>query len=127
MNLKKSGLLIKTDALNLPLINHYAITLFIDNKLYVLENTPIHNSRIILFSEFIKGRTIEYVKPTFLCNKSNKYIIDKFYSCKKPYDLLNYNCEHFIDCMLSNNHNSEQVVNFVAICCAAFGIYNLKF
>ena len=126
MNINRSGYLIKTDAGNLPLVNHFAITLFLNNKLYVLENTPFYGSRIITFDKFMKGRTIEFVKPTKLINKSNKYIFDKFNNlCQKPYDLINYNCEHFIDCMMSDSQKSEQLHTIAYIGLAGFILYKV--
>lgn len=109
----KSGQLIKAKVDSLPFIIHYGITIVENNKVYILHNTPFYNTIIDPFDNWIKTRKIISIQNTKLTDISNKNIIEKFKKiCFKKYNLLNYNCEHFIDCMLDNKNKSEQINNW---------------
>ena len=126
MQINRSGQLIKAKVNSLPFVDHYGITLIQNGKIYILHNTPFKSSVMDPIENWIQDRQITRVENTELCNKSNEYIIQQFNTlCKKPYDLLSYNCEHFIDCMLSRQRKSEQMVNWIGLGALAVGAYYL--
>jgi hypothetical protein len=112
----QSGQLIKATIDNMPFIYHYGIALVHNNEVYVLHNTPFRGSVIDTFNNWIKGRNIIEVSQTDLIGKENNYILAQFdTACRKKYNLFNFNCEQFIDCMLRQQQKSEQLAKWSLI------------
>ena len=122
----KSGQLIKAKVNKFPLIDHYGIILVDRGENYVMHNSPFVSSVIETLDKFLSTRTKIEVKDTDLILDSNESIIDRFeMECKKQYRLFNYNCEHFIDCMLDQPQKSEQIQTWILGLSIAFMSYRL--
>lgn len=111
----RSGQVLKASVNNRPFIYHYGIVVVdANNKAKVLHNTPENSSITEELDDWILTRKIVSVNDTNLVNLCNEVIINRFNTvCKGQYNLINYNCEHFIDCMLSKKHQSEQLRKWV--------------
>lgn len=110
----KSGQLVKAKAEIIPIIYHYGIIIVEDGEIYILHNSPAKSSVIELFENWEATRSVVSVIDTELIGFSNEYILNRFDSvCKRDYILFQYNCEHFVDCMLNRPQRSEQVRTWV--------------
>jgi hypothetical protein len=126
VQINRTGQLIKAKVNSLPFVDHYGITLIQNGKTYILHNTPFRGSVIDPIEVWLQDRQVIGVQNTQLCNKSNQYILNLFKTiCKRPYNLLSYNCEHFIDCMLSRQVKSEQIISWLTIGALGVGAYYL--
>tara|TARA_R100000951_G_scaffold106917_1_gene101830 strand:- start:741 stop:1130 length:390 start_codon:yes stop_codon:yes gene_type:complete len=114
--LYKSGEIIKTighQFLGLTYIYHYGIILVEGDQVYVLHNGRERGAIKDPIEEFLKDREIHSISHSNLEILSNKEILLRFEHCKSNWDVLNFNCEHFIDCMTNRNRNSEQLLKFI--------------
>lgn len=103
------GLILKSRVEEIPLLFHFAVV-FIDNgELKVMHNTVDQDVIIESFGEYSKDRVVEEVWESDLINYSKDELYKSFNRCKKPFDTINYNCEHLIDCMLGHTQRSEQL------------------
>lgn len=106
----RTGQLIKASVNRFPLLNHYGIILVDNGQVKVLHNTPFRSSVIDDLHFWLSTRKLITVDDTELVNYSRDFILDRFNMvCKNRYNLFFYNCEHFIDCMLSREQRSEQL------------------
>lgn len=79
---------------------------------------------------FFNSRQLVQVNGSWLNNLSETEIFLRFEACKGEFNLLYYNCEHFIDAMLNENKRSEQLnrVIYVGIFLSIiYLIFKLKF
>jgi hypothetical protein len=114
-----TGQIIKASVNDLPLIYHYGIVLIDGEQIYVLHNSPDNVHMIDTLDNYLESREIIEIRNTHLNNLPINYILNRFNEdCKQTYHVINYNCEHFIDCMLNEQHQSEQLVGWFM----AFGI-----
>ena len=112
----KSGEIIKTighQFLGVTYVYHYGVILVEGDYIYVLHNSRERGVVKDDIEFFLKNREIADVIPSNLENISNKDILLRFEHCKSNWDVLNFNCEHFIDCMTNRNRNSEQLLKFI--------------
>jgi len=116
--LYKSGEIIKSvgvDFIGIPLVFHYGIVLVEDNETYVLHNGRERGVEKEPMHVFLKEREVYKMLPSSLEALSNKDIMLRFNHCKSRWDVLNFNCEHFIDCMTNRNRNSEQLLKIIVV------------
>ena len=76
------------------------------------------------FDDFIynegRSRTIDNIQSSKLEELSNEELLSRFDQCSGKFDWMNYNCEHFIDCMSRDKQKSEQLVIYALIGIALF-------
>jgi len=112
----KTGQLVKARLKLLPFIFHYGIVIVYGDSVCIMHNTTNRDSVIDSFDYWASLYTIESVYNTELMNISVDEILDRFETvCTKRYQLLDYNCEHFIGCMLNQKGESKQVQGFYKI------------
>ena len=117
----KSGQIIKTIAYEVPLIDepfmyHFGVILVEnDGSVFVLHNSIDKGTIKETLEVFLQSREIEEILPSSLENMSNEQIMIRFEQCDGDFDYINYNCEHFVDCMEGSTHKSEQAVLYVLI------------
>lgn len=112
----RSGQIIKASVNLLPGVYHYGIIINENKDVYVLHNTPFRSAVKDTLSDFLKSRKLTSLLDSDLIYCTNDGIEDRFKAqCSKSYDLFNYNCEHFIDCMLDREEKSEQLLFFTAV------------
>jgi len=92
---------------------HYGVILVEDDEVYVLHNARERGAVKETLDKFLKDREIYEILPSNLEQLSNKDILLRFEHCKSRWDVLNFNCEHFVDCMTNRNRNSEQLLKFI--------------
>ena len=112
----KSGEIIKTighQFLGVTYIYHYGIILVEGDEVYVLHNGRERGAVKEPIEKFLKNREIDSILPSNLEKLSNKDILLRFEHCKSNWDVLNFNCEHFVDCMTNRNKNSQQLLKFI--------------
>lgn len=110
-----NGNIIITRPVKIPGLLHYGILFEEDGVWYVLHNTPFRGAVADRLDDFLKSRRKVSIKPSRLSGRSTQEILYRFESCPHQYHLLNYNCEHFIDCMLSQPYQSPQLVRALVI------------
>lgn len=104
------GMIIKAKP-NIPGITHYGILVYKIFEPYVLHNTPGKGTICEPLKSFLRTRSILEKLPSPLQRIETEEIMIRFANCKGDYDLINYNCEHFIHCMIdSPNWRSPQVL-----------------
>lgn len=102
------------------LTKHYSMYLGVDNNGigWIAENHKILGVRLINTTIFFQNMpSISRIDRFYGTNEQRKQVVVR--ACKlagKPYDLINYNCEHFITEALTGKPNSQQVVNFFGGC-----------
>tara|TARA_R110002020_G_scaffold9719_3_gene38113 strand:+ start:1306 stop:1692 length:387 start_codon:yes stop_codon:yes gene_type:complete len=105
-----TGLILKSRVEEFPLLFHFAIVLVQDNgEILVMHNTVDNDVIIETLSEYEEDRVVEDVFESDLMLYSEDELHARFLECRGDFDALNYNCEHFIDCMLGHNQQSEQI------------------
>ena len=112
----KSGEIIKTIAHQIfgrPYMFHYGVILVEDDEVYVLHNGRERGVVKETLDKFLKNREVYEIESSNLERFSNKEILLRFEHCKSNWDVLNFNCEHFVDCMTNRNRNSEQLLKFI--------------
>lgn len=110
----RSGDLIATKVNSFPLLQHYGIITITGAGVFVMHNTPQRGTVTDPLETFLQTRTITSIKRTWLNQLTETELQTRFNACKGDFNLLNYNCEHFIDCMLGDEPNSAQL-NYVVI------------
>jgi len=124
----KSGQIVKTIAyqiLDVPVMYHFGV-FWVDevtDEVFVLHNTGEGFTIKESFDEFILDRELVDVQSSNLENLTNEEILIRFDKCEGKFDALDYNCEHFIDCMLGHKKKSEQVRIYVLAAIALFIIF----
>lgn len=112
----KSGDIIKTkgqQVLGFTYIYHYGVVLVENDDVYVLHNGREKGAVKETIDVFLENREIHSIKSSNLNKLSNRDIILRFEHCKSSWDVLNFNCEHFVDCMTNSNRNSEQLLKYI--------------
>lgn len=110
-----TGDLVRTKSIY-PFIFHYGIVCREGKDFYVYHNDPDmsnHAGGNIIrenFMDWIQDREIVEVKSTGL-DITNIETVVKELKCQK-YDLLNFNCEHFITKLKGVKPSSAQVINW---------------
>ena len=124
----RSGQVIKANVNSMPLVDHYGIILVEGNETYVIHNTPFRNAVIDRIDDFLDSRTLVSLQNTYLEYNSNDSIINRFEKqCKRSYGLFEYNCEHFIGCMLNQSETSPQLQSWAFKLIASYCIKKFIF
>jgi len=107
------GSILTRAKIGFPLIAHYGV--YIGNNT-VIENNSEHGVRKISLQNFKQGMSGQLIyeplaNPSKAINLANNYL-------NRPYSLLSFNCEHFVNLIKSGKPSSSQV-NFAAFAIAA--------
>ena len=112
----KSGQIIKTEAYtfaSMPVMYHFGLVLKEKDQIYIIHNDRKNGTIKQSYEDFIYNegdvRKVSEVKRSKLENLTNNEIITRFNKCAGDFHWLDYNCEHFVDCMLKNKIRSEQI------------------
>ena len=112
MNITPNNVLI-TNCTNLPLCFHVAITCMYNGELCVFHCTPsksnIYGGNVVCerLDQFLKDRKI---KSVYYVDVPVIEIVKNFNQVKyKKWDPLNFNCETYINQLISNNKGSTQL------------------
>jgi hypothetical protein len=112
------------------LSKHHAIYAgYWNNQHLVAENQAGYGVRYITLDQFLTEGNLERIEHNNFNDYSQAEIINKINSkIHSSYDLLNFNCEHFVNEILNGVREGKQVKNMtilgigVALCLLAFGI-----
>jgi len=117
-----NGDLISTKVNSFPLLQHYGIINVTSRGVFVMHNTPERGTVIDPIDTFLKTRTTTSIKHTWLNELNDVQLNERFESCKGDFNLITYNCEHFIDCMLGDEPSSAQLT---IVCIAILFLFGL--
>ena len=113
----KSGQIIKTEAytfVGIPFIYHYGLIIIENNKVFIIHNDRKKGTIKQTFDRFIYNegdiRKVSNISSSKLENLSNIELNLRLNNCNGSFNWLNYNCEHFIDCVSQKKKISEQVL-----------------
>lgn len=100
------------------LTKHHALYLGWDNNgvEWIAENHKFKNVQIIRASQYFAAvKRIDRIEK-FNCSKEERKQIIRcaLHLAGKPYDLVNYNCEHFVTEAVTGKSRSRQVENVFA-------------
>lgn len=105
-NIKPGDGLVRSKSF-LGLIDHYGLYV---GQSKVIENHPLHGVRLISLADFLNGRQLLRVKP-FSGNEwgRNTAVRKAFEMIGAHYDVLDFNCEHFVNHIHNVGIKSNQV------------------
>jgi hypothetical protein len=112
----------------LPVIYHKGVILIKGPEIYVCHNTPNKvnesggNIVIEKLSDFIKSRTIVGLERTSITASELEQAIKA--NNTKQFDLINYNCEHFISSIKGPTQSSQ--LKFWIAALGLFVIYKIS-
>tara|TARA_R110000737_G_scaffold182506_1_gene205977 strand:- start:5 stop:388 length:384 start_codon:yes stop_codon:yes gene_type:complete len=124
----KSGQIVKTIAyqvLDVPVMYHFGV-IWVDevtDEVFVLHNSGEGFTLKESFDEFILDREFVELQESKLEYLTNEELLKRFEKCEGKFDALDYNCEHFVDCMLGHKKKSEQLRIYVLAAIALFIIF----
>lgn len=110
-----TGTILKCSINSLPFIYHYGVILNEGNGiLKVIHNAPIKNKygggiNVDSLDKFLKTRKIDEAKPTKLTRKDILLSVNKY--VKQPFNLITWNCEHYITKLQTGYAQSPQIRN----------------
>ena len=80
------------------------------NDFIIAENQRYYGVRLITLSQFLREGTLVRVDHNNFSLKMQEYIIARInHRLGKAYDLLSYNCEHFVNDVLNGKISSKQI------------------
>lgn len=92
---------------------HYAV--YLGNE-EIAENQVGKGVHIISLAEFLQGEKLNKVKKSNLTLTQQQEVLNRVESLLgKKYNLLTYNCEHFVNQVVYNKIYSKQVLNAIMI------------
>lgn len=103
------GLILKSRVEEIPLLFHFGVVIIENGEVMVMHNTIDQDVIIESFEDYSEDRIVEETFESDLMSYSKEQLYEAFNRCKGEFDTLNYNCEHFIDCMLGHEQKSEQL------------------
>ena len=119
------GLILKSRVEEIPLLFHFGVVIIENGEVMVMHNTVDQDVIIESFEEYSEDRIVEETFESDLMSYSKEQLYEAFNRCKGEFDTLNYNCEHFIDCMLGHPHKSEQLYRVGLITVALLLAYSI--
>ena len=119
------GLILKSRVEEIPLRVHFGVVIIENGEVMVMHNTVDKGVIIESFEEYSEDRVVEETFESKLMSYSKDELYRDFDRCKGEFDTLNYNCEHFIDCMLGHPHKSEQLYRVGLITAALLLAYSI--
>jgi hypothetical protein len=99
------------------LINHAGIVLVDCGKSLIYHNTPDYKNQfggsiqIEELSNWLSDKVITRTLRTNVSPERIKSVTDELKN--KPYNFLNFNCEHYLSAMVDDKHTSGQLKNWV--------------
>lgn len=106
----KTGQVVKSRVEEVPVLFHFGVIFVKPNgDVTVMHNTIDENVIREPIDTYLEDRVIEEVFETDLMDLPDNELYLRFLECKGDFDAVNYNCEHFIDCMLGHEQSSEQL------------------
>jgi len=118
-----TGQIIKSEVQEIPALYHFGI-IFIDvNKVLVMHHTVSDDSIIEPIEDYMEDRQIVEVINTPLMKLTNEELKARFLNCQGEFDAINYNCEHFVDCMLGHRRISEQLQDIALVSITGILLY----
>ncbi len=125
----KTGDLIKITAPINPFIFHYGIVEKNSEGLFIIHTHPDKinskggNTVKEPFEKLMKGRDVISVEKTNLKTED----IEKLYQelKKYKYDIVNFNCEHFVNFAKNKNYVSPQILRITSVLLIGLAIYFL--
>lgn len=109
----QSGDLIKARVKIFPLLFHYGIVTIRNGSIFIMHNTPGRGTVIDSLDDFLLSRELIYSESTWLNSITEEELQNRFDNCAGDFNLISYNCEHFIDCMLMVDPESEQLSSYL--------------
>mgnify|MGYP003388674997 CR=1 FL=1 len=106
----KTGQVVKSRVEEAPFLYHFGIVAIKPNgDVTIMHNTIDEDVIREPLDTYLEDRVIEEVFETELMELPDDELYHRFIKCKGDFNAVNYNCEHFIDCMLGHEQNSEQL------------------
>lgn len=105
----------------LGIIDHYGLYV---GQFMAIENHPLHGVRLVTLAEFLNGRDLQRVKRFPGNDWSRRKAVDKAYSMiGTRYDMLDFNCEHFVNHIhnIGIKSNQAEVAKGLVFGLLAFG------
>jgi len=103
------GLILKSRVEEIPLLFHFGVVIVENGQVKVMHNTIDEGVIVESFEDYSEDRIVDETFESDLTTYTEEELYRAFNRCKGDFDAINYNCEHFIDCMLGHNHKSEQM------------------
>ena len=125
----QSGQILKSKAYGVggvTFVYHFAVVIVSNNRVYIMHNTREQGVITESYTDYISDREVVDIIDSDLMNYDNNTLKTRFLGCKGDFDWNDYNCEHFIDCMLGERQVSEQkeiAGNFFIIAALAYLIF----
>jgi hypothetical protein len=121
----QSGQLIRSEVDSFPMLKHFGVIYVEDNgQVKVMHNTPTTGgTEITSMEDFTSDRTVVDITNSPLMYLSNNELKERYLNCSGNFDVVRYNCEHFIDCMHGRKYGSEQVKTVVLFGGVLIGLY----
>lgn len=122
----ETGDLVCTKAF-VPMIRHYGIVCKESEILYVYHNDPDQSNHaggnIIRenFADWIAEREIVNVTKTGIDITNIEQVVSKLKT--RRYDLLHFNCEHFVTAVKNKRPASTQIIDFASVLATVFLVY----
>ncbi len=127
----KTGDIIKGSINKYPFIYHYGIVLIKDDQVMILHNTPNAKNKLggnVQFDElpdWLKTRKIANVQRTGISEERIIKYAEKYKA--RPFNLISFNCEHFIFEIRDGRAHSPQVTETIwNIITVIMVIYTIK-
>ena len=99
-----------------PFIYHYAV-LYIDNgEKYLMHNSVEQSVILQKWEQFFKARELIYICKSNISGIDSALLLEKFNKLKvKRFDLLFYNCEHFVSELTGTKLEYSQLGKFLVL------------
>ena len=102
---------------NLSIIKHHGIYVGKHNNIdIVAENQKGYGVRYVSMEDFLNGEKLVRIERNNLTEFEKRKLIERINKeiiSNKNYDLVNYNCEHFVNKMLSGVAKSPQITKAI--------------
>lgn len=109
-----------------PFVLHYGVVIQNGQNTDVMHNTPdVGGTLIEPLDSFLQTRRIVSVSRSWLNSLSREELLQRYAMARGRFDLISYNCEHFVERMQGNSIMSFQVVfwTIVALCAFFYLLY----
>jgi len=114
-----TGDIIKASINKIPFVYHYGIVLETDGIIQIVHNSPNEKNKyggnILLSSpkEFFQTRKLIQVERTGIDKETIKSKVERFKT--HSFNLISFNCEHFIFSIRDNSLHSPQLLNSIRV------------
>jgi len=104
----RNGDIVKAKS-SIPLVDHYAIFIKLDDGDHLLHNTPFKGNTISTWSEFFKDRELIYVQDSLISGISKEDLLNRFEAEENDWNLFTHDCEIFIENITGSKSKERQV------------------